>query len=63
LELRITDANGDLIGDLPDHELTLRLQVYSIRDTDKEEMYENIKEIADTIKDLFIMKSLKNPNR
>jgi hypothetical protein len=62
LEILIIDNDGEELTYIPDHELAIRLQIYTIEDEAQKDMYEDIKAIRDTVKDIFLQKALKNNN-
>lgn len=63
LEFVITNGDGHEITFMPDHQMTLRIQVYDKDDADKRDVVENVREIRETLKDLFVMKHLRQNKR
>lgn len=58
LEILITDNDGKEIDDLPEHEMVLKIESVDIDDYDTKEMIRELKEIKQTLKDIFIQRAL-----
>lgn len=59
LEFLITDNDGNQILDLPEHELVLRIESEDIDNYDQKSMIAELKEIKQTLKDIFMYKALR----
>jgi hypothetical protein len=60
LEFVFTDMNGVELEGLPEHELTIRIESYTMSDVKMKDLLKEIKEIKTILKDLFLSKYLKN---
>jgi len=62
-EIYITNHDGVELTFMPEHELTIRLQIYTTEDEKNNEAFEDLKAIRETLKDLFIQKHLNQQRR
>lgn len=58
LEIYITDNDGNEIDDLPEHEMVLKIESVDIENNGEKEMIRELKEIKNTLKDIFIQRAL-----
>lgn len=58
MEILITDAEGNELDFLPEHELTLKIDVYDVDDTDTKDTLRELKEIRSVLKDMLMYKVL-----
>lgn len=59
LEFLITDNDGNQMTDLPEHELVIRIESEDIDSYDQKTMISELKEIKQTLKDIFMYKALR----
>lgn len=59
LEFMMTDNDNNLLVDIPEHELVLRIESIDVNDTDTKDMIRELKEIKSTLKDIFMYKALR----
>lgn len=59
LEFLLTDNDGNEITDIPEHELVLRIESVDIGDTDASDTIRELKEIRQTLKDIFLYRALR----
>lgn len=59
LEFLMTDNDGNPMLDLPEHELVLRIESEDIDDYDQKGMIQELKEIKQTLKDIFLYRALR----
>ena len=59
LEFLFTNTDGVELTYLPEHEMTLRISVHKVVDEERRDVVDNISEIRDTLKDLFLLKHLR----
>ena len=59
LEFIMTDNDGNQMLDLPEHELVLRIESEDIDDYDQKGMIQELKEIKQTLKDIFLYRALR----
>lgn len=59
LEFVLTDNDGNLIEDMPEHELVIRIESVDVQDVGMNEMLYQLKEIRQTLKDQMLMKALR----
>jgi hypothetical protein len=59
LELRFTDQEGEAFDVMPEHYLTLRVEVYEWRDSGLFELYERVDQIKDLLDKMWLNEALK----
>lgn len=59
LEFLMTDNDGNEMVDLPEHELVLRIESEDIDNYDQKGMIAELKEIRQTLKDIFLYRALR----
>lgn len=59
LEFMITDNDGNVMEDMSEHELVLRIESVDVDDTNMQEVVRELKEIRQTLKDMFMYKALR----
>lgn len=59
LEFIMTDNDGNLMHDLPEHEMVLRIESEDIDNYDDKSMIQELKEIRTTLKDIFMYRALR----
>lgn len=59
LEFVITDNDGNLIEDMVEHEIVLRIESIDLEDASTNEILRELKEVRQTLKDQMLMKALR----
>jgi hypothetical protein len=59
LEFLITDNDGNLIEDMPEHEMVLKIESLDIGKEDSDTIIALMKDIKTTLKDTFLYKTLR----
>jgi hypothetical protein len=59
LEFMITDNSGNIIPDLPEHEMVLTIESVDLADYDMKDVISELKDISSTMKDLLMYKVLR----
>ena len=59
LEILITDQNGRELDFLPEHEMTIKIQVFDVEDTNAIDIVRELREVKDILKDMLTYKVLK----
>ena len=62
LEILIADSDGNELTHLPEHEMTLRVEVFDIEDADMKDVIAELKDMKNTLKDIFLFKAVKYNN-
>jgi len=55
----ITDNSGNIIPDLPEHEMVLTIESVDLADYDMKDVISELKDISSTMKDLLMYKVLR----
>lgn len=59
LEFLITDNDGNMIDNLPEHELVLKIETYDIEDYDMKNVINELRDMRQSLKDLLVYKVLR----
>lgn len=59
LEFMITDNDGNIIDNLPEHEVVLKIETYDIEDYDTKSIINELRDMKNTLRDLLVYKVLR----